>query len=280
MASTAPNVSRIFIARWQLIIILGMLGSFLYVHGWFHWYETPIGSIAWCIYTVTGYAIGYNALRLISWVQGPWAFHYTGFLFAHFFIFLLSGWKSSGTYTWGWWLDSFGHGQFFFVTALMFLYLFMPYIRSIRALPLRIMSYIGLILACLGLGSIWELIEYKYDIDFGRYIHLLAQEDNDDTMGDMIANGLGVVLAMSCRGLYGLRWRRKHPSESAQDDEDTDRIRDLMSEIYAHWEEIRGIIETMRKRHREQNPTRTVWVNMLRELHERTGRILENLNRE
>ena len=274
--SVRKTFLRTYAPRWQLLVAFGILGTFCVQYGWFHWYETPIGGMAWWIYVVSSYMIGCNVLRCVSWLQGPWIFHYMGFLFAHLYVFLLSGWKSSGTYTGGWWIDSYGHGQFFFVTMLLLLHLLLPYIRLMRTRGLRVLTFVGLTLACFGLGSLWELIEYRYDIDIGRHIHLLAQEGNDDTMGDLIANGIGLLLAASSRSLYGFRWKRVHPSESVQDDEDIVRIRSLMSDIHAIWEEIRSIIEAMRKRH----SVRILWVNKLRELHERTGKIIESFSRE
>lgn len=97
------------------------------------------------------------------------------------------------------WYDAFLH----FISALAFgiagfLLLFVYYVHNKLRLPKGIILFF-VFFFCLGVGALWEIIEYGIDYSLGTNMQV---DSLDDTMIDMMLNGLGAVVSIVMSSIY------------------------------------------------------------------------------
>lgn len=97
------------------------------------------------------------------------------------------------------WYDAFLH----FISALAFglvgfLLLFVYYVHNTLKLPKGIILFFTFFF-CLGVGALWEIIEYGIDHAFGTNMQVNSL---DDTMIDLMLNGLGAFVSITFCSIY------------------------------------------------------------------------------
>ncbi len=126
----------------------------------------------------------------------PAVFMYAAVAFIFSSVFLG---QFGGLYDRWHWYDAFLH----FISALAFglagfLLLFVYYVHNKLKLPKGIILFFTFFF-CLGIGALWEVIEYGIDHVLGTNMQVSSL---DDTMIDLILNGLGAGVAIILCSLY------------------------------------------------------------------------------
>ena len=135
-------------------------------------------------------------LKAVHDVYVPAVFMYVTIAFIFSSVFLG---QFGGLYDRWHWYDSFLH----FISALAFglagfLPLFVFYVHNKLRLPKSIILFFTFFF-CLGVGALWEIIEYGIDNVFGTNMQVNSL---DDTMIDLMLNGLGAVVAVTFCYIY------------------------------------------------------------------------------
>lgn len=104
---------------------------------------------------------------------------------------------------WHWW-DSFLH----FISALAFgftgfIIIYVYYVHNKLKIPQNLILVLAF-LFCLGLGALWEIIEYGIDNTLGTNMQVNSL---DDTMIDLIIGALGGLAAIIMCSFYLSRFR-------------------------------------------------------------------------
>jgi len=126
----------------------------------------------------------------------PAVFMYVAVVFIFSSVFLG---QFGGLYDRWHWYDSFLH----FISALAFglagfLLLFVYYVHNKLKLPKAIILFFTFFF-CLGVGALWEIIEYGIDHAFGTNMQVNSL---DDTMIDLILDGLGAAVTITLCSIY------------------------------------------------------------------------------
>ncbi len=126
----------------------------------------------------------------------PAMFMYVAIAFIFSSVFLG---QFGGLYDRWHWYDAFLH----FISALAFglagfLLLFVYYVHNKLKLPKGIILFFTFFF-CLGVGALWEIIEYGIDHSLGTNMQVSSL---DDTMIDLILDGLGAVVAIAVCAIY------------------------------------------------------------------------------
>lgn len=126
----------------------------------------------------------------------PAVFMYAAIIFIFSSVFFG---QFGGLYDRWHWFDSFLH----FISALAFglvgfLLLFVYYVHNKLKLPKAIIIFFALFF-CLGVGALWEIIEYGIDNALGTNMQVGSL---DDTMIDLLLNGLGGLVSVVLCSLY------------------------------------------------------------------------------
>jgi hypothetical protein len=245
----------------QILFSVGLCVLMVLVNGVMNWHYTTVFNIAWWTYVLSLFLIGFNIFRFSTRWHDTWLFWYTGFLFVHTYIWLFSGWKSGTTYSISWLMDSIGHFLFFFISTQLSLHTLVYFLAN-KSWWRMIGWYVIIFFVGMGIGAGFEVIEYYYD-KLGMDWLPPAQEDNDDTMLDIIVNGVGVAFALVTRVIYDLRWPRKHPVEASEDDDDDRIIATAFQAIQVHFRIILDRVRRKRERHSDQTIARK-WLQLLR----------------
>lgn len=126
----------------------------------------------------------------------PAVFMYAAIVFIFSSVFLG---QFGGLYDRWHWFDAFLH----FISALAFglagfLLLFVFYVHNKLKLPKAVILFFTFFF-CLGVGALWEIIEYGIDYALGTdmQVHSL-----DDTMIDLLLDGLGAAVAITICSIY------------------------------------------------------------------------------
>ena len=135
-------------------------------------------------------------LKAVHDVYVPAVFMYVTIVFIFSSVFFG---QFGGLYDRWHWYDSFLH----FISALAFglagfLLLFVFYVHNKLRLPKSIILFFTFFF-CLGVGALWEIIEYGIDNVFGTNMQVNSL---DDTMIDLMLNGLGAVVAVTFCYIY------------------------------------------------------------------------------
>ena len=135
-------------------------------------------------------------LKAIHNVHIPAVFMYVTILFIFSSVFLG---QFGGLYDRWHWYDAFLH----FISALAFgiigfLLLFVYYVHNSLKLPKGLMLFFAFFF-CLGVGSLWEIIEYGIDNTLGTNMQVGSL---DDTMIDLIVDGLGAIVSVLMCSIY------------------------------------------------------------------------------
>ena len=135
-------------------------------------------------------------LKAVHDVYVPAVFMYVTLVFIFSSVFFG---QFGGLYDRWHWYDSFLH----FISALAFglagfLLLFVFYVHNKLRLPKSIILFFTFFF-CLGVGALWEIIEYGIDNVFGTNMQVNSL---DDTMIDLMLNGLGAVVAVTFCYIY------------------------------------------------------------------------------
>src|SRR3989344_3471686 len=135
-------------------------------------------------------------LKALHDVYVPAVFMYVTIVFIFSSVFFG---QFGGLYDRWHWYDSFLH----FISALAFglagfLLLFVFYVHNKLRLPKSIILFFTFFF-CLGVGALWEIIEYGIDNVFGTNMQVNSL---DDTMIDLMLNGLGAVVAVTFCYIY------------------------------------------------------------------------------
>ena len=135
-------------------------------------------------------------LKAVHDVYVPAVFMYVTIVFIFSSVFFG---QFGGLYDRWHWYDSFLH----FISALAFglagfLPLFVFYVHNKLRLPKSIILFFTFFF-CLGVGVLWEIIEYGIDNVFGTNMQVNSL---DDTMIDLMLNGLGAVVAVTFCYIY------------------------------------------------------------------------------
>lgn len=97
------------------------------------------------------------------------------------------------------WFDAFLHFISAFAFGLAgFLLLFVFYVHNRLKLPKSIIIFFTFFF-CLGVGALWEIIEYGIDHALGTNMQVNSL---DDTMVDLILGGLGATVAVTLCAIY------------------------------------------------------------------------------
>ncbi len=126
----------------------------------------------------------------------PAVFMYAAVVFIFSSVFLG---QFGGLYDRWHWFDAFLH----FISALAFglagfLLLFVFYVHNKLKLPKALILFFAFFF-CLGVGALWEVVEYGIDYALGTNMQVNSL---DDTMIDMILNGLGATVAIIVCSIY------------------------------------------------------------------------------
>lgn len=126
----------------------------------------------------------------------PAVFMYAAIVFIFSSIFLG---QFGGLYDRFHWYDAFLH----FISALAFglvgfLLLFVFYVHNKLKLPKSLILFFTFFF-CLGVGALWEIIEYGIDYALGTNMQVNSL---DDTMIDLILDGLGAAVAVTFCSVY------------------------------------------------------------------------------
>jgi len=126
----------------------------------------------------------------------PAGFIYLGIAFIFASVFLG---QFGGLYDRLPWYDALLH----FISALAFglagfIILYIYYVHNKIRLPKSVLLFFAFFF-CLGIGSLWEIIEYGIDFTFGTNMQVNSL---DDTMSDLILNGLGAIVSITICSLY------------------------------------------------------------------------------
>ena len=135
-------------------------------------------------------------LKAVHNVHIPAFFIYVTVAFIFSSVFLG---QFGGLYDRWHWYDAFLH----FISALAFglagfLLLFVYYVHNKLKLPKGIILFFAFFF-CLGVGSLWEIIEYAIDHAVGTNMQVNSL---DDTMIDLILDGLGAAVAVAMCSIY------------------------------------------------------------------------------
>ncbi|WP_299550435.1 hypothetical protein [uncultured Tateyamaria sp.] len=113
--------------------------------------------------------------------------------------------EAFGFYERVWWWDLALHGSSAIGFGLIgFLFIFMLFEGDRFAAPPVAIAFLSFCLA-VTVGSIWEIFEYAMDSIFGLN---MQKSGLDDTMGDLIVNGLGAIIG-AVSGYFYLSGREK-----------------------------------------------------------------------
>ena len=105
-----------------------------------------------------------------------------------------------------WWWDIALHASSAVGFGLIgFLFVFMLFEGDRFAAPPAAIAFLSFCLA-VTVGSIWEIFEYAMDTAFGLN---MQKSGLDDTMGDLIVNGIGALVG-AVSGFFYLRGREGH----------------------------------------------------------------------
>jgi len=126
----------------------------------------------------------------------PAVFMYGAVVFIFSSVFLG---QFGGLYDRWHWYDAFLH----FISALAlglagFLLLFVYYVHNKLKLPKGIILFFSFFF-CLGVGALWEIIEYGIDLTFGTNMQVNSL---DDTMTDLLIGGLGAFVSITMCSIY------------------------------------------------------------------------------
>lgn len=126
----------------------------------------------------------------------PAVFMYAAVFFIFISVFLG---QFSGLYDRWHWFDAFLH----FISALAFglvgfLLLFVFYVHNALKLPKGIILFF-VFFFCLGIGGLWEIIEYGIDHALGTNMQVGSL---DDTMVDLMLGGLGAFVSVVMGSIY------------------------------------------------------------------------------
>lgn len=126
----------------------------------------------------------------------PAAFMYVAVAFIFSSVFLG---QFGGLYDRWHWYDAFLH----FLSALAFglagfLLLFVYYVHNKLRLPKGIILFFAFFF-CLGVGAVWEIIEYGIDHTLGTNMQVNSL---DDTMIDLMLDGLGAMVSIAMCSIY------------------------------------------------------------------------------
>ncbi len=135
-------------------------------------------------------------LKAMHNVHIPAVFIYVAIAFIFASVFLG---QFGGFYDKWHWYDAFLH----FISALAFgligfLLLFVYYVHNKLKLPKGIILFFAFFF-CLGVGALWEIIEYGVDNVFGSNMQVGSL---DDTMIDLLLDGLGAVVSIAMCSIY------------------------------------------------------------------------------
>lgn len=126
----------------------------------------------------------------------PAVFMYVAVAFIFVSVFLG---QFGGLYDRWHWFDAFLH----FISALAFglagfLLLFVYYVHNKLKLPKGIILFFAFFF-CLGVGALWEIIEYGIDNTLGTNMQVNSL---DDTMVDLLLDGLGATVSLVLCSIY------------------------------------------------------------------------------
>jgi hypothetical protein len=129
-------------------------------------------------------------------VHIPAVFMYVTIVFIFSSVFLG---QFGGLYDRWHWYDAFLH----FISALAFgiigfLLLFVYYVHNKLKLPKGLILFFAFFF-CLGVGALWEIIEYGIDNSLGTNMQVGSL---DDTMIDLLVDGLGAVVSIAMCSIY------------------------------------------------------------------------------
>ncbi|WP_299201635.1 hypothetical protein [uncultured Tateyamaria sp.] len=113
--------------------------------------------------------------------------------------------EAFGFYERVWWWDLALHGSSAIGFGLIgFLFIFMLFEGDRYAAPPVAIAFLSFCLA-VTVGSLWEIFEYAMDSIFGLN---MQKSGLDDTMGDLIVNGIGAIIG-AVSGYFYLKGRER-----------------------------------------------------------------------
>lgn len=162
-------------------LLLGLGGYALYTHG----YDTLFSIFLMLLVSLLPHFLKgkYN-------IHVPVIFIYSTIVFIFLSVFLG---QFGGLYDrWHWW-DSFLH----FISALTFgftgfILIYVYYVHNKLKIPKNLILILAFFF-CLGIGALWEIVEYGIDNALGTS---MQANSLDDTMIDLIINALGGLTAI------------------------------------------------------------------------------------
>ncbi len=116
-----------------------------------------------------------------------------------------------------WWLDFAGHFFIFFIVSLLAIY------ESRLILQSSFRRWRSVFMECLGWGGLFEIMEFILDKTRDWWLSYAAlwfsnldtlQKGNDDTMWDLIADGSGVLVAITIWLVIKTTYARFYPSDA------------------------------------------------------------------
>jgi len=169
------------------LLLLGVGGYAIYLHN----YEMLFSILLMLFVSLIPHYMkwGHN-------IHVPVTFIYFAITFIFLSVFLG---QFGGLYDrWHWW-DAFLH----FVSALTFgftgfILMYVYYVHNKLKIPLRLILIFAFFF-CLGIGGMWEIVEYALDNTLGTNMQVSSL---DDTMSDLIINALGGLVAIIMCSLY------------------------------------------------------------------------------
>ncbi|WP_227269511.1 hypothetical protein [Roseobacter weihaiensis] len=185
---SSKNTSPVMLVIWALLLLAGLVA--LVLARW------PLAFVSF----------GTLALSLVPPILASrWSLHLpVPFLFAttlFFFASIFLG-EALGFYERLWWWDLALHGSSAIGFGLIgFLFVFMLFEGDRFAAPPSALAFITFCVA-MTIGALWEVFEFLMDQTFGLN---MQKTGLNDTMGDLMINGLGSAIASLTGYLYLVR---------------------------------------------------------------------------
>jgi hypothetical protein len=174
------------------LLLLGLGVYATYIHRY---------DMLFCIFLMLLVSLAPHFLKGTYNIHIPVVFIYSTIVFI--FLSVLLG-QFGGLYDrWHWW-DSFLH----FIAALTFgfsgfILIYVYYVHNKLKIPQNLMLILAFFF-CLGIGALWEILEYGIDIILGTR---MQADSLDDTMIDLVVDAFGGLAAIVMCSLYLSRSR-------------------------------------------------------------------------
>lgn len=174
---------------------LGITNLLLLAIGGYAIYEHKY-EMLFCIFLMLIVSLIPHYLKGTHNIHVPITFIYSAILFIFLSVFLG---QFGGLYDrWHWW-DAFLH----LISAITFgfvgfILLYVYYVHNKLKIPKGIILIFAFFF-CLGVGALWEIIEYVIDLTLGTNMQVSSL---DDTMNDLILGAVGGLVATIMCALY------------------------------------------------------------------------------